>query len=139
MGAIKRAKYLLSCFWYWFRCHTFTRYHMLDCRSNSYKWGWIETDDMMMQACFALLVQFVEKQKPFGFTLYEQTDQGRFEFHGDLAENKDPFGRELIRNQWEESKEVDFLYKWWKNRDCRTEQDDEMFERLIKIRCRLWT
>ena len=52
---------------YWLRCHTFTRYHMIDISGqDGYTWGWIDRDRAMLLACFALLCEYVEREDPFG-------------------------------------------------------------------------
>ncbi len=55
---------------YWLRTHTINRYHLIDIRDkgegHGYRWGWIDRDEVMLLACFTVLRDFVEKEKPFG-------------------------------------------------------------------------
>ena len=116
--------------WDFIRCHTFTRYHIVDCRSkaNGYTFGWVDTDRRILHACFNLLKEYVEKEKPF----------------------------EVIDWDWDEhykevGNEIKALYNWWtveRPKDVKTHgyaadeldaADDEMLSRLMKIRGYLWT
>lgn len=53
--------------WYCVRSHTYRRYHYLDIRSpaNDYKYGWVDADHKLLLASMAILVDFIEKEKPF--------------------------------------------------------------------------
>lgn len=53
--------------WYWIRTHTYNRYHMVDVRNkrNGYSWGWLDVSEKLLFANFALLVDYVENEKPF--------------------------------------------------------------------------
>lgn len=111
--------------WYWFRCHMFTRYHILDLRTKEYKWGWCDRCDLITFANFNLLVKFIETEIP-----PQSCD--------------DPEA-----TQWDHAyKEMWALYKWWTcernhnhgNFDMAAEaKDQEMLHRLINIRQFLWT
>lgn len=133
--------------WYFIRCHTYTRYHLIDCRSkeNDYSWGYQDVDGLMFYTCFNLLKTFVEKEKPFEYIDYDSCDADR-----------------LLKQ------EIVLLYNWWckggraeEHRlfklsynncpakhlathmhaylQCEDDRDDEMFDRLMKIRRCLWT
>lgn len=152
--------------WYWFRVRFIPkhRYHILDLTKggNGYQYGWHDTDSRMLQACFLLLVEYVECEKPF-----EILDWNADEKHKEVAA------------------EINDLYNWWKtgraakhaalvkewdslppeetsrlipvegggytvhipdshrelNRkeDELLEEDDRNLQRLIKIRGFLWT
>ncbi len=71
----------------------------------------------MLHSCFQLLVDFIEKEKG--------------DFHCNYEANKD-----LVD-------EYRFLYNWWKEYTKSEKIDEdleqEMLERLIKIRRTLWT
>lgn len=118
-------------FLYWFRTHTYNRYHIIDLRTKDiYKWGWIDQDNRMFIACFKCLEDFVEKEKPFEQTDYEWSDEAR-----------------------QEKKEIQELYNWWKvelpalyKQDYTTGKwqdleviEEQMLMRLMKMRKRLWT
>jgi hypothetical protein len=128
--------------WYWLRTHTYNRYHIVDCRSpqNGYKWGWIDRDNLMYNACFNILVDFVEKEMIPGPVDWDHNEDAR---------------------KWRD--EYLALYNWWKTgraeerKKARAEQrgagfdryaairkqlddrDEEMLQRLLKVREGMWT
>ena len=131
--------------YHWVRCHVWNRYHLIDLRGHAdYDWGWIDRDHAMWIACFALLVDYVEKENPFEFINWESDDG-----HSNAA------------------KEIRALYEWWKTgrktehdahrampvdnyrgpswdawcaeNDRLEAKDEEMLDRLMKIRGYLWT
>ena len=91
--------------------------------------GWHDNDEVMLHACFYLLKNFIEKEKPFRCPSWEQNEEYS------LAQS------ELI-----------FLYDWWKKRKKletshkmvnnklhpQNIEDNEMLMRLVKIRLFLW-
>lgn len=92
--------------------------------------GWSDKDNVMLHACFQLLIDYLEKEE-----LEEQTDWNQSEEYA------------------EANKEIDILQNWWKQRildaeegkinpvlnQSQYEKDNEMLIRLIKIRQYLWT
>jgi len=79
---------------------------------------WVDRDHIMLHACFQILQDCVEKENVDIHCSYEA--------HKDFVD------------------EVRFLYKWWINRKKDTsfdndDEDNEMLNRLIKIRLLLWT
>lgn len=93
--------------WYWIRCHTYNRYHLVDIRNsrNGYDWGWIDTDHKLLFASFALLVDFVERG----------------------------YGLRVKDWKWEEghvqaAKEIRGLYRWWKVDRARQHND---YQKLV--------
>ncbi len=162
-----KIKHPISHAWYWLRTHTINRYHIVDCRSEHYKWGWMDRDWLMFCACFNILVKFVEKESP----------------QVGIAKPMDPDDiwddSEMLLHQWESDVEIRALYDWWtKHRaaehkladelysrnisgdgtnawfgidpdpkadewknvyEVLERKDDEMLERLMKIRKHLWT
>lgn len=80
---------------------------------------WCDKDEIMLHACFQLLVDYIEKEK------------------GDTHCNYETHKKFID--------EIRFLYKWWKKRKylkttTTTEyEDDKMLIRLIKVRKSLWT
>ena len=81
---------------------------------------WVDRDEVMLHACFQILVDCVEKENVDTHCNYQA--------HKEFVD------------------EVRFLYKWWKVRkdfygngiDYDAE-DDEMLMRLMEIRTALWT
>ena len=152
--------------WYWLKCNFIPkhRYHILDLRKggNGYIYGWRDTDSRMLQACFLLLVEYVEREKPFEVADWQFNEVTQ-----------------------EKEKEIKELYHWWKTgraekraaltkewdslpledgsrlipvegggyrihipdshrilnakEDALEEEDQRNLERLIKIRGWLWT
>ena len=91
--------------------------------------GWCDNDEIMLHACFKLLVNCIEKE--------------------DLLLNK-TFDWKSSKKVIKEKEELKFLYKWWKKRvkndsslntlsESLYKEDSSMLIRLIKIRHRLWT
>ena len=77
---------------YWLRCHTFTKYHMVDCRTPTYRWGWIDRSEMLLYANFNILVEFIELEKPDKF----------IDWRSDPEHS----------HAWDE---MMYLYTWWKH------------------------
>lgn len=95
--------------WYFVKCHTLTRYHLLDLRDrgegHGYKWGWCDRDHLMLIACFTLLRDFVEKECP-DVGLLEDT-------HRDAGLTWQEGDREAVRLQLADEKQIRELYDWW--------------------------
>ena len=131
--------------YHWVRCHTVRRYGIINLAKYSngeYTWGWIDRDWAMYLACFHLLCDFVEKEDPGVGTRTIQD-------YGD-----DEFSRPLVAAQVEDEIEILRLYTWWKTerkaaheaagydykaREALDAKDEEMLQRLMKVRRRLWT
>lgn len=95
--------------WYFIKCHTFTRYHVLDLRDRGegygYKWGWCDRDHLMLIACFTLLRDFVEQECPdVGLDSEDAYRTGTAWQEGE---------REAVRQQIEDEKQLRELYEWW--------------------------
>jgi hypothetical protein len=175
--------------WTWFHSYLIRKDHLVDCRSpeNDYEWGYLEPAEQMFYSCFALLVTYIEKNKPFKFhynpdgpkpTLEKVAEVHRIKLDNQAYVNyAEELLAEAIKN-WEVGREMVTLYNWWKlerptehlilqglalqidyvhadkgivaknpeaERHYRSfliqfeRRDDEMFERLIKLRHHLWT
>ena len=79
---------------------------------------WVDRDEIMLHACFQILQDCME--------LEELSSHCNYEAHKDFVD------------------EVRFLYDWWlkrKNNETTEDntEDDEMLNRLMKIRTSLWT
>lgn len=48
--------------WYWIKCHTYKKYHLLDLRQPDYKYGWADVREKIVFALFNLLQQYVDKE-----------------------------------------------------------------------------
>lgn len=93
---------------YWLRTHTYNRYHMLDIRNkrNGYEWGWMDRCEGIVFANFAILVDFVEKEKPF--------------VHVDWTSDDDHINA---------AKEIRDLYRWWK---VERKRDHDLYEEHLE-------
>lgn len=92
--------------------------------------GWSDKDNVMLHACFQLLMDCIEKEKLHELTDWNQSEQ----FQG-------------------AKKEIDTLVEWWRQRvhseraehinpiwsDNQYEEDNHMLIQLIGIRQYLWT
>jgi len=87
---ILKPKYLFRDVWWWILHRTFKRFNKVELRSL--KPGYYDSDDRMLHACFQLLVDFVEKEKPFEWWGWDQ-----------VPGNMPP-----------EAVEIRALYAWWK-------------------------
>lgn len=144
----------ISHVWYWIRTHTYNKYHILDLRNRKgegfgYDWGWLDRDQAMYIACFNILRDFVELEKPLG-----ALDWPNQEWYQKLT----PVEKQNHQAQMDQSQEIKNLYDWWiKGRalehgdamvdsanyrdyiEALDKKDDEMLVRLMKIRQSLWT
>lgn len=142
--------------YHWVRCHAWNRYHLIDIRGHGgYDWGWIDRDEAMLIACFAILCEYVEKEDPSvgTRTLTEWVT--------------DEWSRDLVSAQVADEVEIRTLYEWWKRgrkadqdaieaiaigcysgpgwdeykrlSEAYDAKDDAMLARLLKVRGRLWT
>ena len=139
--------------WHWVRCHVWNRYHVIDIGKHSatgYRWGWIDCDNAMMLACFHLLVEFVEKELPFEIIDWEHDEE--FSKVGKEIKELYDWWRVGRRLDYEELKVMldsnaplrerhkGDGWKSWRERSVELKKkDDEMFDRLVKIRHYLWT
>ena len=131
--------------YYWLRTHTVNKYHLVDMRNpkNGYNWGWVDCPQALLYASFALLVRFVEKERPFEYIDWEATEDhlkaskefmelynwwttGRAEEHAKF----DKFAEELPRTEYAKITDEENRLR---------ERDAAMLHRLIEIRDYLWT
>lgn len=110
---------------YWLRCHTFTKYHIIDIRGqDGYDWGWIDRSHAMYLACFALLVDFVEKEDP---TVGLRTEAN---YRGDTNEEDwNKHYKPQIDHQLANEAEIRAIYDWWKT---GRKQEQDACEALIE-------
>ena len=93
---------------YWLRCHTFTRYHIIDIRNDyaePYKWGWIDRDRALLLANFKILVEFMEQEEPGKIIDWSTTPEHR--------------------HAW---KEMNDLYLWWK---IERKQEQDALDKIL--------
>lgn len=133
--------------YHWIRCHTWNRYHVINLKRSGgdYEWGWVDRDVAMWLACFTLLCDYVEREAPFEFINWD-TD----EYHAHA-------GREIkaLYSWWRhgrarEHAELEAIDAEWENQDAKwaeycervdtlEKKDQEMLDRLMKVRGYLWT
>ena len=132
---------------YWLRCHTWTRYHLVDCRNKWYEWGWCDVDSRILYSCFELLRQFIEGENGLEHLAY-QGPAIRADENMGTPEEREFHAKERDRVY----EEVKALWKWWtedrvppweaETLDEETDlymRDTEMLTRLMQIRGSLWT
>lgn len=132
----------ISRIFYWLRCHTYTKYHLIDIRDkkNNYKWGYIDPREKLLFSSFKILKDFIEKE--LAMDTYKNLDD--FVKNYENTTKDDPYSTHWV----DAYKEIAILYKWWTvdrsdiinsiedyNKD---QMDNEMLLRLIKIREYLW-
>ena len=135
------------------------RYHVINLRDqwgrrNGMDYGWEEVDTRMMHACFRLLVDYVEKQKPFDILSFDEDDSTRslkkdiLDLYGWWTVTRAKEHAKLAE-AWDKVPPYDFGQGSWKPRPEAKEalalqkelddKDDEMLMKLVTIRRSLWT
>lgn len=146
---------------YWFRAHTYNRYHIINLSKaepenpDGYTWGWRESAELLLLANFKLLRDFVECTEPVVPTI-NNTDDSYLEFRT-LKYNEcmelynwwvkerfveyDKFNQEQDRayaiyksNRSEENEKI-----WFEAGQARWNREQEMLRRLIDIRDYLYS
>ena len=110
---------------YWLKCRFWRRYNVV---YTSLSPTWHDKDYIMLYACFQLLVDFIEKEKPWELT--ESVYEAYKEYDEDNARQR--------QKDWDE---LYALYIWWKGRndDSNYDTDTKMLHRLVELRGHLWT
>lgn len=110
---------------YWVKCHTLPsyRFHILDLRNpgGGIEWdhGWRDRTEVLLWACFKILVDFVELEKPYDM---EQ------EVDGLTPEQIEEQG---LTTQLKKHREMMDLYRWWKTGRA---EDEERISALYTAR-----
>lgn len=131
--------------YHWVRCHVWNRYHVLDLRKPGvYDWGWIDRDFAMWLACFNLLVEYVEKETPFEVVNWDWNPE-----HANAGKEIRELYEWWKRGRKAEQDELHAMdhgnyngpawQAWMKRHDELEAKDDEMLDRLMKVRRYLWT
>jgi len=114
--------------YYWVRNTLWDRHNTIVCRKLPVTWS--DRDHRMLHACFQLLTDFMDLEKPWEFSA---SDEEMREAYKDCD-----WADERVED-WRELRE---LYQWWQKRDETGEKydaDQLMLTRLIKHRRLLWT
>lgn len=162
MRIVKQIRQKLEAVVWWirYRVHPSHRYHVVNTmdkwgKLNGVTYGWEEVDHQMMYACFKLLVDYVEKQRPFDLIDFQTEEINKalgkeiLDLYGwwtvtrpqerqDLAAawSKLPRPQFDENGRWSPRPEARELVD--RNRDLDA-KDDEMLMRLVKVRRHLWT
>lgn len=139
--------------YHWIRCNTWNRYHILNLtkHSKNTSWGWSDRVEQMKVACFHLLCEYVEKEKPFEVVNWESDPHHQ---HA-AAEIKDLYNWWKVE-QYKEQDELNSLvsdfrftpegikfkgdFEAYKKRsDELEEKEEQQLKRLLAIRGYLWT
>ena len=87
--------------------------------------GWHDNDEIMLHACFYLLKNFIEKEKPFKCPSWEQNEEYS------SAQSELIF----LSNWWKKRKKIETSFDVLNNKlNPQNIEDDEMLLRLVKIR-----
>lgn len=151
--------------WYWIRCHTYTKYHMLDLRQPkgdpfAYRFGWIDSDTQMVYALFNILNNFMTEELPHAYIPSEE-DVARephllsqrnnylevkaLHYWWTVQRLREAEMEQKLLHEWSNARRVDDhnAQQLWadlnKMEKANKEKLDEMLIRLIKIRDCLWT
>jgi hypothetical protein len=114
--------------YYFVKNSLWDRYDIVRCRKLSVTWH--DRDHRMLHACFQLLTDFIEQEKPWE---YSATREELLEAYKDCDWAEDRL------EEWQELRE---LYLWWQKREETGEKydaDQLMLTRLVKLRRLLWT
>jgi len=120
---------------YWIRCHTYNRYHILKLQSPRYKWGWCDAVEQIMIASFTVLVNFVEKEEAFTSHIDWDSDYEHACAKNEMMELYNWWKVE----RWEEEKELETDCAYFAIDEKLKKKDDEMFHRLVNVRHYMWT
>lgn len=111
---------------WWIRYRTTHKFHTV--KIPTLKPGWYDTDTRLLHASFALLENYVEREKPFNFIEWNDSDDSR-----------------------EMANEIHRLYYWWQRRkreddlnsieeeDLRYREETDNLVKLVQMRRGLWT
>ena len=117
---------------YWLRTHTINKYHLIDLRSsrNGYAWGWLDASEGILFANMAILVRFIEKEKPFnGHVDWRSAEEVRV---AGETEN-DPGGDACRDGHAAAKKEMLEIYNWWvKGRKEEHDAFDKTYDEAYK-------
>ena len=109
--------YVKAKWWLIHRYHPAHKYNVVHTKLPD---GYHDKDDVMLYACFALLIDFIEKEKP----------HKHFDIRGSSFSNEDygweASGRQEHRAKW---RKVFKLYRWWtRTRPKLVAELDAMYE-----------
>lgn len=149
--------------YYWAKCHIVPsqRFHMLDLRQpKGYKYGWIDSDTKMIYALFNILNMFVEDEMSQWYCPSEEEIEGDSTL---LLQRNKYMEVKAIHYWWnverprEQEHHADLLNRWSDSRKDNlpeTQQlwddlhkveehmktkENEMLDRLLKVRHWMWT
>ena len=134
----------------WFiKHHTTHRYHMLDLRqpktrvktSDSYRYGWVDSDAQLRFAMFNILRNFVEKEIKGDYYLIGNTPEVQNEIKAiyDWWTTKRPQDIHRLDSMSFESRTDESIKAMMSLEEELVQEEEDMMIRLIKIRGYLWT
>ena len=103
---IRSIAFRIDHWWYFIRCNTINKYHLLDLRQpkwgyQEYQWGYSDIVQRMIYANFNLLVEYIEEE-------YDGVESVE-KFIAELKGSAD-----VPKGQTEGLEKAVELYKWWK-------------------------
>lgn len=152
--------------WCWLKCAVWHRYNVV--RVRSLPPTWCDRDRLLLHAAFQVLVDFVEKERPWELYQGALPDGTEFEHSSPLGPTavyelvlakyiKFGHDKEDASERAEVWQEIVLLYFWWRVRVTAAEDSDDVLEwpldeestdygrdtemlcRLAKVRKCLWT
>jgi hypothetical protein len=131
--------------WNWLRCHTFSRYHLLDLRNPEYAWGYLDGPEAMLYASFSVLKAYVENERGIDSVVSDEMsdEQKEIEYEvqalyiwwTDLRWDE----LERIRRLWRSAKSRDERNRVHELKEQAAERDQVNLLRLMNVRLHLWT
>lgn len=152
-------------FWYKIKCHTFTKYHMLDLRQPekdplSYRFGWVDSDTQMVYALFNILNTFVKDELPHAFVPSEEDvakephllsqrnnylEVKAIHYWWNVQRLREAEVEQKLLHEWSETQKFDgpaAKVLWGelnKVENANKDKLEEMIIRLIRVRSCMWT
>lgn len=117
--------------WYWFKSHTYKKYHMVNLRHPGYDWGFVEYYDKLVYAAFAVFMEFYEDpmraKEPWAE--YEKEQKITEELYQYWVIHRPDMVREL---------DDSIMENWYELKEKLAKKDDEMLSKMIEIRRFMW-
>jgi len=150
---------------YWIESYLIRKDHLIDLRmpdvvEDYYKWGYMDARDKIYFACFRVLKDYIEKEKPTNlrehYSPEEINNDPGMKAQQDCYDEAQRIYRYFMggRKEWQDridalfkkaksaetEKEADRLMNIWLKETAKFEEgEDEIFVSLMKIRRGLWT
>lgn len=105
----------------WFKFRIWARYHVI---KTDLKPGYCEPDDRLLYGAMAMLVQYIEGNKPW---MENELLAGR-SIDVEIYENE--YEKHMYKRQANGARQLVKVYKWWKNYQNRLKEIDDQDIRM---------